>query len=115
MTNIRSTPMKKEKSGFIRAIASEKHERTARRSLHDIVAFYQLVEKEIRRLNADKIKGRTFDGDMYKRLALVQGQYKHVMKGFLELDDNRQRHALVTFADTIQDLMKYIHSRKVTQ
>jgi len=110
-----STLEKREQSAFTRAIASEKHERVARRSLYDIVTFQQVVETEIREMNLEKAKGHPVDAEMYEQLAKVQGQYKHAMQGLLEQDDSGQRHALVTFADAIQDLMKYIYSRKVTQ
>jgi hypothetical protein len=103
---------KKEKHGFTQAIASEKSERVARRSLHDIVVFHQAIEADMQRMLEAKANGSGFDTDLFERMAVVQEHYKRVMTGFLELDDNSQRNALITFADTIQDLLKYIHIRR---
>ena len=104
----------KNKSGFTHVIASEKHEREAQRSLQDIVAFYQHIDKSMRKMLQEQSKGKVIDQDLFDRMVMVQDHYKKVMKGFLELDSNSQRHALISFADAIQDLLKYIHMRKVS-
>lgn len=102
-------------SGFTNVIASEKHERAAQRSLHEIIVFYQSVAKEMQRMLQDKAKGQAIDMDLFACMENVQKQYKNVIKGFLEKDDNGQRDALITYADAIQDLMKQMHMRKVVQ
>ena len=102
----------KAKVDFAQAVSSEKHERIARRSLQDIIIFYQAVEKEMQKMWSDQAKGLAYDVKLLERLSAVKEQYKRVMTGFLELDDKSQHHALITFSDTIQDLMKYMHMRK---
>jgi hypothetical protein len=102
------------KSGFTQAISSEKHERIARRSLLDIVSFYQMVEQEMQDMQKARASGADYDEALLERMSLVADQYKRVMSGFLELDDNSQRHALIEFADVAQDLVKYIHMQSVS-
>lgn len=102
------------RSRFTQVISSEKHERIARRSLLDIVSFYQVVEQEIQDIEKAQAKGMPHDAALFERMLLVKDQYKRVMTGFLELDDNSQRHSLIEFADVAQDLVKYIHMRRVS-
>ena len=103
----------KQKNDFSQAVVSEKHERVARKSLHDMVVFNQAVEEEMQQMEHDKARGKNIDSELYERMAVVREKYKSAMTGFLQLKDNDQRHALITFADAIQDLMKYIHLRRV--
>ena len=105
------SPRKENKSVFTRAGSSEKHESIAHRSLQDLIAFYQVVENEMQQMLEKQVKGVAYDIDLFERMSVVKEQYKYVMTGFLELDDNSQRNALIAFADTVQDLMKYIHTR----
>ena len=113
MADVDTHKAKKIKGGFAASISLDKHERVARRSLQDIIIFYQAVEAEMQRMEAEEAKGNAIDSKLFARMTAVKEQYKRVMSGFLELDDNEQRHALITFSDTIQDLIKYIHMRKV--
>ena len=112
MADVEQITAKQKNNGFTQTIATEKHERIARRSLHDIIIFHQAVEKEMQNMIAEKAKGGMFDTDLYDRMIAIHEQYKRVMTGFLELDDNSQRNALITFSDTIQDMMKYVHLRR---
>jgi len=97
---------------FAQVAASDNYERIARRSLQDIVIFYQAVKTEMQRMLADKSKGIPYDVEVLDRMSVVENQYKRVVTGFLELDDKSQHHALITFSDVVQDLIKCIHMRR---
>ena len=103
---------KKNKNGFSQALTEDKHEIAARRSLGDFINFNNSIEKEMQRMTQERNSGAPFDSELFDKMALTQKTYKQVMTGFLELDEAGQRHALIVFADTIQDLMKYIHRRR---
>ena len=112
MTLVKSGSVTNKDKGFAHAAVSEKHERVARQSLHDIIVFYQALEKEIQAILAKKAKGVEYDAELLERMSVVKEKYHLAMDGFLELSENEQRHVLMVFADSIQDLMKYVHGRR---
>ena len=88
----------------------EKHERIARESLRSMVMFSDTLKSEIRRLTAEEAAGAPIDRALLDKMIVVKSKYIHVMAGFMELDDDEQRRALIVFADAVQDIVKHLHT-----
>lgn len=100
------------KKGYSGAVSHERHHRIAMASLHDLIAFHQLLRKEIQAIEDGFAKGQSYDRDLYKKMTDASQRYKDVMNGFVHLNDDDQRHVMITFADTVKDLMAHIHHKR---
>lgn len=96
-------------TGFSQAIGHEKNERVARSALGDMLAFQKSLEADLRELKGLKEQGTVIDEDLLHKMTMVNEQYHAVMAGFSRLDDDSQRHALIVYADAVQDLITYLH------
>jgi hypothetical protein len=104
---------KKSAAGFQNIAGPARHERIARSSLHDMIAFHDTLEQEMSRMMADHVEqGLPLENQLYERMVAVKETYIHVMRGLTEEDLAGQRLALIKFADTVQDLMSYIHNQR---
>lgn len=112
MADLDSIIDRDKESSFTRALSQEKHERTARHSLHDLVLFNEALEVEIGRVRALDAGDSEYIPELLEKMLLVQGQYHTVMRGFRELGAEQEHHALIGFADAILDLMKLIHKKR---
>ena len=56
-------------------------------------------------------EGTLVDRQLLDKMSIVQDKYQQAMEGFLTLDDDRERHVLIIFADAVQDLIQYIYKR----
>ena len=100
-------------SGFSKNISQEKNERIARASFHDILVFQKSLNKELRKqlrhLAEEEKRGTPVDMELIGKMMAVKGEYQNVLAGFSTLDEKGQRHALIVYADAIQDLMAHLH------
>jgi len=94
------------------AAGAEKHERIARESLRSMVMFSETLESEMHRMKEDDAKGLPIDRSLLDKMTIVKDKYRHVMTGFMALGDDEQRHALIVFADAVQDIVKHLHTGK---
>ena len=102
-------------TGFSKAISHEKNERVARASLNDILVFQKSVEKEMKKLTEKLQNGTDVDKVLLHKMRVVEEQYLNVLDGFRQHDDNSQKHALIVYADAVQDLISHLHRHGVPQ
>jgi len=96
---------------FSETLDEEKNKRIAQESLRNIVVFYKALEDEMQRMMAADKKGTPLDKELFARMVTVKEKYLQVMHALQE-DEDRVRHALIVFADAVQDLMTYMHKQR---
>lgn len=101
--------------GFSETVSHERHHRTAMTGLHDIIVFSKAVKKEMDIIENDVARGGNLDRDLYRRMVAVDEAYQSVMAGFMNLNDDDQRHLLIVYADAVKDLMGYVHHMRKNQ
>ncbi len=89
-----------------------KHERAARESLHYMIAFNDMVEKEILKLKDAQRHGLEYDEAMMEKCLRAKDSYQNAMEGLRDLDATSARHRLIEYGDAIQDIMAHINQRK---
>ena len=102
-------PANDDTTTFSQAVSHEKNERIARASLSDIMLFQKSVDEEIKRLTDAQTAGAVIDKELFTKMLGVKSEYQKMMDGFIDLDDDRQRHALIVYADAVQDLITHLH------
>lgn|GEM_PF-4389221 len=113
MAKLESIPQSdKDSKGFSESLGHERHHRAAMTSLRDIIVFHHAVKKEMQVVEDSVARGGHLDRDLYKKMVAVDETYKAVMSGFMHLNDDEQRHALITFSDAVKDLMGYVHHKR---
>jgi hypothetical protein len=105
----------KDIQGFSKTISHEKNERIAHESFHDILVFQKALDKELRKelrhLVEEEKHGTSVDMELISKMLTVKGEYQNMLSVFSERDEKSQRHALIVYADAIQDLMTHLHRR----
>lgn len=117
MATAASTPVSGKKLSFGVADADnappDRHARIARASLHNLIAFYELLDEEMAAMMRDHTEhGTALDKELFDRMVAVKEKYLHVMCGLTDDDYRRERHVLIGFADAVQDLMAYVHIQR---
>ncbi len=111
--NVRiSMSMNTDNPGFSKAIGDEKNERIARASLGSMQVFDRSLEQELKLIEARRGRGEPVDEEMANKMKIVTKQFRNVMEGFSHLSDDSQRHALIVYADAVQDLIAYLHRKR---
>jgi hypothetical protein len=103
---------KSPKPAFAQTVQTDKHERIARQSLHDMVVFHDTLVAEITTLKTEEAQGIAIDCEMLDKMIFVREKYEYAMNGFRELDINSERNALIALGDAMLDLMRLLHKRK---
>ena len=89
-----------------------RHERAARAALQELVCFYDALGDEMKRLRECERAGAAVDGALYAYMQKVDAAYLQVMQGLETFHPDRERHALIVFADALQDMIGFIHHRR---
>lgn len=99
-------------AGFADTALQEKYERIARKALYDLVTFHASLEEEMQKMLAGVDQGLPLDSALFERMTIVKTKYMDVMHGLKAYDDDRERHALIALADSVQDLMVHMHKKQ---
>ncbi len=98
--------------GFSETISQERHARVARDSMRDLMLFHNALESEIQALQSLADKGQPIDKKLLSLMSGVKEKYDYAMSGLKTLHADLECFALCSLADSIQDLMCYVHNRK---
>lgn len=98
-------------SGFSQAINHEKNERVARTSLSDIMVFQKTLEEEIKYFIEEEAKGVKGDKELFAKMMAVKKAYQKILTSFAKLDNDGQRHALIVYADAVQDFITRLNRK----
>ena len=115
MASAASAPVFKKTDSIIAVshTPGDRHARIARTSLHNLIVFHEMLEDEMRSMASERAaQGSGFDSALFDKMAVVKEKYLHVMAGLSGDDYQRERHALIDFADAVQDLMAFVHKRR---
>ncbi len=93
-------------------VAKEKHERLARSSLHDLLHFSAVLDDEIIRLQNNKNPDAKEQG-LLQRMLATKGKFDLAISGMKSSDNDAGRHALICFADSVQDIIAFIHKDRL--
>src|SRR5688572_21016360 len=93
------------------AVAQEKHDRMARKSLQDMLHFSDMLESEITRLQAQQDRDAK-EQELLQRMLITKSKFDLAMRAMREPDSDASRHALIRFADSVQDIIAFIHRDK---
>ena len=96
---------------FAETLDQERNKRVAQESLRNIVIFHKALEEEMQRvMTADK-KGTPLDKELFAAMVTVKEKYFQIMHALRE-DEERVRHALISFGDAVQDLMAHMYKQR---
>lgn len=98
---------------FSGAVHHEKHERLARESLRELLRFRDSLGKEIARLQASFGNHTESDTKILSYMQISTDLYDEAMEAMRAGQGNEGRIALIKFADSVQDLMAYVHKMRV--
>ena len=104
-----TTPFGKKFNGFIEGIGEEKYERVARESLRILLTFGKKLESEMQRIMDGVKKGMPLDHDLFDKMVAAKETHKEAVRGLKEDTEEQASHALIIFADAVQDLMAYLY------
>lgn len=93
---------------FFPVFARNSHATKARDALRDLMRFYFALQNEMALVSA----GSDADTDLMDMMKSVDRKYQRVMKGFESFNDEMQRHALISLADALKDMMFYIYNKR---
>ncbi len=96
---------------FSETLDEEKNRRIAQESLCNIIVFYRSLEETMQSMLAADKKGTLLDKDLFVRMVTVKEKYMQAMHAIRE-DEDKARHALIVFADAVQDLMIHMHRQR---
>lgn len=90
----------------------EKHQIIALEALRNFQSLNDAVEQEIERIKAAACEGEPVDHDLLRKMAAVQEHYSRIMNSAREYNEVQERHALIAFADAIQDMIIHLHGQR---
>lgn len=111
MTGIFSSG-KKSTQGFSGDHLQEKHRRIAAESLHDLLQFHAKIDEEMQSMLADVKQGKPLDAALFEKMVKVKETYLQMMHGLKDLDYENESHALIIFADAVQDMLAHLNRKR---
>ncbi len=96
---------------FTETLDDQRNKRIAQESLRDIVVFYKSLEDEMQCMLAADKKDTPLNSELFAKMVTVKEKYMQLMHALRENED-KARHALIVFADAVQDLMTHMHKQR---
>lgn len=101
--------MAKNDTPFTDSINNQKNDRLARESLQELLSFNEALEHEIARLKNSK----SVDQQMLQYMNNSKSLFDAAMEAMRTQSGEQGRLALIQFADSVQDMMGYIHKMRL--
>src|SRR5690606_27359680 len=94
---------------FSDSINNQKHERLARASLQELLRFNDALDSEISKFKNGALENVPTDMQMMQYMQTSKTLFDEAMRAMRGANGEEGRLALIKFADSVQDLMGYIH------
>ncbi len=105
--------MAKNKNNFSENINLQKNDRLARDSLRELLRFNEALDNEIARLRTNMTSHSETDAQMLHYMLASKGLFEAAMQSMRMQNGERGRLAFIQFADSVQDMMGYIHKMRL--
>ena len=101
--------MAKNEKNFPESVNLQRNDRLARDSLRELLRFQESVDNEILRLKAHT----SADLQMLHYLTTTKSLFEAALQAMRTQNGEVGRLAFIQFADSVQDLMGYIHKMRL--
>jgi hypothetical protein len=105
--------MAKSEKIFSESVNLQKNDRMARDSLRELLRFNEALDNEIARLKTDVMSHSETDAQMLRYMVTSKGLFETAMQTMRTKNGDQGRLAFIQFADSVQDLMGYIHKMRL--
>jgi hypothetical protein len=102
--------MMKNEKNFTESVNLQKSDRLARESLRELMYFGEALDNEISRMQASESAS---DPQMLHYMTASKAYFNDAMQAMRHSSGEAGRLALIKFADSVQDLMGYIHKMRL--
>ncbi len=102
--------MIKNDKNFTESVNLQKSDRLGRESLRELMNFSEALDIEIGRMQAN---GSASDPQILQYMTTSKSYFNDALQAMRHSNGEAGRLALIKFADSVQDLMGYIHKMRL--
>lgn len=104
--------MVKIEKNFPEFVNQQKNDRVARESLQELLRFNDALDSEINRLKQNT-NNTEIDVQMLQYMTTSKSLFENAMQSMRIKNGDQGRLAFIQFADSVQDMMGYIHKMRL--